>query len=448
MSTRLTLSRNPAINQISRFTTQRSLVVDRVTRNYPQWSKPVSFTPATRQLGENTSVVVDFTNTDPYGRTMRSQYVRVGVKNKDDSSTATLFRAGIDLIKSIKLYPNGLSPIEIKDRDTFREIFSDYMNTRGKLMQYDTAFWRQESTTTAGISIAPGATAIVWYPLDAIIDFSKLTIYNSGIGANVAIMKVEIEFIGEANTATDACKIIKSSADENLLLQSKIEFTNIDYIYSYFINGSKEEVVPLFDVGANKLISVNVYKTIVKKLYSGQWSKAAGSYVEFKLDEISKTGFVQYLSLYARVIPTAYNSTESCKEYSGYRHIGYVLTEGSGNQLVYDMSDPAMLKEHEYRKYMELYGEDAHLPLTLMDSDSDFAKYFLRQTVIDFDTYRVDKNHEVVRYINTSNGADNFKVKAVALSELGSTVELYSVLVTLDENILKRDTATLVQRTL
>jgi hypothetical protein len=85
MSTRLTLSRNPAINQISRFTTQRSLVIDRVNRNYPQWSKPVSFTPATKQLGENTSVVVDFTNNDPFGRTMRSQYFRVGVKNKAGS---------------------------------------------------------------------------------------------------------------------------------------------------------------------------------------------------------------------------------------------------------------------------------------------------------------------------------------------------------------------------
>jgi hypothetical protein len=83
-----------------------------------------------------------------------------------------------------------------------------------------------------------------------------------------------------------------------------------------------------------------------------------------------------------------------------------------------------------------------------MDNDSDFAKYFLRQTVIDFDTYRVDKAHEVVRYINTSNGADNFKVKVNALSELGSTVDVYGVLVTLDEHILKPDTATLVQRTL
>jgi hypothetical protein len=359
MSTRLTLSRNPAINQISRFTTQRSLVIDRVTRNYPQWSKPVSFTPATKQLGENTSVVVDYVNNDPFGRTMRSQYVRVGVKNKDDSSTGTLLRGGIDLINAIRIYPNGLSPIEIKDRDTFREIFSDLIKTKGAMMQYDTAFWRQEATTTAGIAIAPGATVTIWYPLDAIIDFSKLTIYNSGIGANVSNMKIEIEFVGEANTAAEARKIIKSSADENLLLKTKIEFTNIDYIYSYFINGSKEEVVPLFDVGASKLLSVNVYKTIVKKLYSGEWSKAAGSNFEFKLDEISKTGFVQYLSLYARVVPTTYNSSECCKEYSGYRHIGYILTEGSGNQFVFDMSDQSLLKEHEYRKYMELYGEDA-----------------------------------------------------------------------------------------
>ena len=322
MSTEILVSQDVTVKNNIRLTNQRNPIIDRKERNLLQWTKPKSFNPVKIGLGSRTSVEVSLASKDEHGNTEQSHFIRYAIKNKHATESITMHQGPFTHFEKIKITINKNAVLEVKGRDTFKELYNEYLLERGTKIYLDSAFVRDELETTNGVTIPPLSSHVFYFPLDLILSFSGTTAFiqrKPKDFVNIKDIEIEITPTDEVTNASKAGLLCSSSsATVNMRTRDNIEFENLEYIRSFFVNPSKNMVVPFF--APNKRQSVMLYETKEKVVYSGVWNKSASSSCTFTTDSIGTFKNIQHYHIFARVKPTTFDSTECEKEYSGYHY--------------------------------------------------------------------------------------------------------------------------------
>jgi hypothetical protein len=396
-----------------------------------QWSQGVSANPKTVVVGGGTIVDIKLGSKDP--EVELSHWWKYERKNTHATASITCKRGCLNDWDEVIISTNDSTDraVNITGKhalSTMRSIISDYFLNLGINIYEDTSFIRNELTTFNGSTLTAGSTAIAYYPLDPFISFARTQLQGE-------IKSLRLEFRATANPSSIADHGVLCTSSTTANVWGSMQFNDIRYVRNYVIT-KNPALRSGFLSGMDPKVPIKHTQWKVEDvlLYTGVWDDSV--HVNTKLSDVYKSSKIQMLLPYVRPTAQAYNSTTCEQEYSGYQNILWKTRElNNGDEKTVDMSDARLLRDHEIKQYRNMYGKQ-HLPIELFGAtDTDFKKYFLRMSCINFDYLAEDLGHEVIKSISSLSNdweLDFYGANATALNG-GDPCQLRCAVVYLEE---------------
>jgi len=417
-------------------TAQRSAIIKNRFNSQFQWSEGVSFNPPSILPGSSSRVDVNLKSTDLERE--EAHYIRMVVANSHGTAAITLPFGVFSVLEYMKIQVNnGSQTFTVDNVDTWREMYNEWLMNCGLFIYEDSSFVRNETTTSAGITIAALSSATFYLPLDLVLTFA-----GTCIQGEINSIGIDIRATAEQSNVANTGYLFKSATDVNVWGRTYITISDINYIRSFTkLNSGQQLVKSLGSMNASvpvRFVHWKVHPIILK-----EGTANSGDTVVKKLSDIYKSDLIQHISFTIRKTQTAYNGADCAKEFSGFNYIGWKWRElnKGGQAKTLDLTDKRKLRDFEFKQYRNEFGRK-QLPLVhLADSTDTFAQYLLRLTRINFDYLQVEQSHEVIRYTNSNS--EDYEITLVANATVGSSCQWMAYVVVAEVYEFNRKDGTL-----
>jgi len=347
-----------------------------------------------------------------------AMFISFTVTNAHATASVTLINGPFHVFDYLRIsVNNGNQTFTVDNVDSIREIMGETYLNYGLFVYEDSAFVRNETTTSAGITIAAGATATFYYPLDPIISWA-----GTCVQGEITNLEIDVRATSEQTSAGGSGYLFKCSTDAAMWTRALVTIADLKFVRSFTKLNSAQQLVRFMGSVSNsvpiRFVHWKVHPIILK-----EGTANSGDTVVKKLSDIYKADTIQHVSFTIRKTQTAFNGADCGKEYSGYRYLGWKWRElnKGGTSKTLDMSDARKLREFESKQYRNEYGRK-QLPIELLtDNTNTFAQYFLRLTRMNFDYLPVEQAHEVLRYTNSNQ--DDYEITLYCNATVGSSCQ-------------------------